>query len=104
MTNLITKIAAAAVFAGLLATAAQAQSKKPFEGVVLVAAVPMDEIQPKALREYAKPKFKRGQVVKYSTAMARRLHRRSQQAERSVLRSRQWQSCKIPRRNSPQGF
>ena len=70
MTNLITKIAAAAVFAGLLATAAQAQSKKPFEGVVLVAAVPMDEIQPKALREYAKPKFKRGQVVKYATAMA----------------------------------
>ena len=47
MSNLITKIAAAAVFAGLLATSAQAQSKKPFEGVVLVAAVPMDEIQPK---------------------------------------------------------
>ena len=70
MSNLITKIAAAAVFAGLLATSAQAQSKKPFEGVVLVAAVPMDEIQPKALREYAKPKFKRGQIVKYSTAMA----------------------------------
>jgi lipoprotein-anchoring transpeptidase ErfK/SrfK len=70
MSNLITKIAAAAVFAGLLVTSAQAQSKKPFEGVVLVAAVPMDEIQPKALREFAKPKFKRGQIVKYSTAMA----------------------------------
>ena len=70
MSNLITKIAAAAVFAGLLATSAQAQSKKPFEGVVLVAAVPMDEIQPKALRETTKPKFKRGQTVKYSTAMA----------------------------------
>ncbi len=70
MSNLITKIAAAALFAGLLATSAQAQSKKPFEGVVLVAAVPMDEIQPKALREFAKPKFKRGQIVKYSTAMA----------------------------------
>lgn len=70
MSNLITKIAAAAVFAGLLATSAQAQSKKPFEGVVLVAAVPMDEIQPKALRESPKPKFKRGQIVKYSTAMS----------------------------------
>ena len=70
MSNLITKIAAAAVFAGLLATSAQAQSKKPFEGVVLVAAVPMDEIQPKALRETVKPKFKRGQIVKYSTAMS----------------------------------
>ena len=70
MSNLITKIAAAAVFAGLLATSAQAQSKKPFEGVVMVAAVPMDEIQPKALRETTKPKFKRGQTVKYSTAMA----------------------------------
>ena len=70
MSNLIIKIAAAAVFAGLLATSAQAQSKKPFEGVVLVAADPMDEIQPKALRETTKPKFKRGQTVKYSTAMA----------------------------------
>ncbi len=72
MSSLITKIAAAAVFAGLLVTSAQAQSKKPFEGVVLVAAVPMDEIQPKALREFAKPKsqFKRGQIVKYSTTMA----------------------------------
>lgn len=70
MSNLITKIAAAAVFAGLLATSAQAQSKKPFEGVVLVAAVPMDEIQPQVLREAAKPQFKRGQIVKYSTPMA----------------------------------
>lgn len=70
MSNLITKIAAAAVFAGLLATSAQAQSKKPFEGVVLVAAVPMDEIQPQVLREPAKPQLKRGQIVKYSTPMA----------------------------------
>src|SRR4030042_2823034 len=70
MSNLITKIAAAAMFAGLLATSAQAQSTKPFAGVVLVAAVSPDEIQPQALREAAKPKFKRGQIVKYSTAMA----------------------------------
>jgi lipoprotein-anchoring transpeptidase ErfK/SrfK len=70
MSNLITKIAAAAVFAGLLATSAQAQSKKPFEGVVLVAAVPMDEIQPQVLRDAATPQFKRGQIVKYSTPMA----------------------------------
>ena len=70
MSNLITKIAAAAMFAGLLVTSAQAQSTKPFAGVVLVAAVPMDEIQPQALREAAKPKFKRGQIVKYSTTMA----------------------------------
>ena len=39
MTNFIKKIAAAAMFAGLLVTSAQAQSVKPFEGVVLVAAV-----------------------------------------------------------------
>lgn len=70
MSNLITKIAAAAMFAGLLVTSAQAQSTKPFAGVVLVAAVPMDEIQPQALREAAKPKFKRGQIVKYSSTMA----------------------------------
>ena len=70
MSNIITKIAAAAMFAGLLATSAQAQSAKPFAGVVLVAAVPMDEIQPQALREAAKPQFKRGQIVKYSSTMA----------------------------------
>lgn len=70
MSNLITKITAAAMFAGLLVTTAQAQTAKPFEGVVLVAAVSPDEITPQALRETAKPKFKRGQIVKYSTAMA----------------------------------
>ena len=63
MSNLITKIATAAMFAGLLATSAQAQSTKPFAGVVLVAAVPLDEIYPQALRETAKPQFKRGQIV-----------------------------------------
>jgi lipoprotein-anchoring transpeptidase ErfK/SrfK len=70
MSNLFTKIAAAVMFAGLLVTSAQAQSTKPFEGLVLVAAVSPDEIQPQALREAAKPKFKRGQIVKYSTTMA----------------------------------
>ena len=70
MSNLITKIATAAMFAGLLVTSAQAQSTKPFAGVVLVAAVPLDEIYPQALRETAKPQFKRGQIVNYSTPMA----------------------------------
>jgi lipoprotein-anchoring transpeptidase ErfK/SrfK len=70
MTNIITKIAATALFAGLFATSAQAQTVKPFAGVVLVAAVSPDEITPRALRETAKPQFKRGQVVKYSTTMA----------------------------------
>ena len=70
MSNMITKIATAAMFAGLMVSAAQAQSTKPFAGVVLVAAVPMDEIQPQALREAAKPQFKRGQIVNYSTPMA----------------------------------
>lgn len=72
MSNLITKIATAAMFAGLLVTSAQAQSAKPFAGVVLVAAVPLDEIYPQALRETAKPQpqFKRGQIVNYSTSMA----------------------------------
>ena len=69
MSNLITKIAGAAVFAGLLATSAQAQAVKPFSGVVLVAAASPDEIQPQTLREIAKPKFKRGQIVNYSTAV-----------------------------------
>ena len=70
MSNLITKIATAAMFAGLLATSAQAQSTKPFAGVVLVAAVPLDEIYPQALRETTQPQFKRGQIVNYSTPMA----------------------------------
>jgi lipoprotein-anchoring transpeptidase ErfK/SrfK len=70
MNNIFTKIAAAAVFAGLLATAAHAQAKKPFEGVVLVAAVSPEEVQPKALRDVAKPKFKRGQIIRYETSMA----------------------------------
>ena len=70
MSNLITKIATAAMFAGLLVTSAQAQSTKPFAGVVLVAAVPLDEIYPQALRETAKPQFKRGQIINYSTPMA----------------------------------
>lgn len=69
MSNLIAKIAGAAVFAGLLATSAQAQAVTPFAGVVLVAAASPDEIQPQALREIAKPKFKRGQIVNYSTAV-----------------------------------
>ena len=68
MSNIFTKIAAATVFAGLLATAAHAQVKKPFEGVVLVAAVSPDEIQPQALREKASPRFKRGKIVTYETA------------------------------------
>ena len=69
MSNLIAKIAGAAVFAGLLATSVQAQAVKHFAGVVLVAAASPDEIQPQALREIAKPKFKRGQIVNYSTAV-----------------------------------
>jgi lipoprotein-anchoring transpeptidase ErfK/SrfK len=70
MSNLVTKIATAAMFSGLLVTSAQAQSTKPFAGVVLVAAVPLDEIYPPALHETAKPQFKRGQIVNYSTSMA----------------------------------
>ena len=68
MSSIFTKIAAVTVFAGLLATAAQAQVKKPFEGVVLVAAVSPDEIQPQALREKASPRFKRGKIVTYDSA------------------------------------
>jgi lipoprotein-anchoring transpeptidase ErfK/SrfK len=70
MSNLVQKIAAAAVFAGLMVTAAQAQSTKPFAGVVLVAAVSQDEITPKALKQTANPKFKRAQIVDYATTMA----------------------------------
>ncbi len=70
MTNIFTKFAAAALFASLMATAAQAQSPEPFAGVVLVAAVSQDDITPKALKEVARPQFKRGQIVNYSTSMA----------------------------------
>jgi lipoprotein-anchoring transpeptidase ErfK/SrfK len=70
MSNLVQKFAAAAVFAGLMVSAAQAQSTKPFAGVVLVAAVPQDEIQPQALKQVAQPQFKRGQIVAYTTPMA----------------------------------
>ncbi len=69
MTNIFTKFAAAALFASLMATAAQAQSPKPFAGVVLVAAVSQDDITPTALKEVAQPQFKRGQIVNYSTSM-----------------------------------
>jgi lipoprotein-anchoring transpeptidase ErfK/SrfK len=69
MSNLVQKIAAAAVFAGLMVTAAQAQSTKPFAGVVLVAAVAQDEITPSALKQTANPKFKRAQIVDFSTTM-----------------------------------
>jgi lipoprotein-anchoring transpeptidase ErfK/SrfK len=70
MSNLVQKFAAAALFAGLMITAAQAQSTKPFEGVVLVAAVAQDDIQPQALTQAAQPQFKRGEIVDYSTSMA----------------------------------
>jgi lipoprotein-anchoring transpeptidase ErfK/SrfK len=69
MSNLVQKFAAAAMFAGLMITAAHAQTTKPFAGVVLVAAVPQDEIQPQALKQAAQPQFRRGQIVAYSTPM-----------------------------------
>jgi lipoprotein-anchoring transpeptidase ErfK/SrfK len=70
MSNLVQKFAAAAMFAGLMITAANAQTTKPFAGVVLVAAVPQDEIQPQALKQAAQPQFRRGQIVAYPTQMA----------------------------------
>jgi lipoprotein-anchoring transpeptidase ErfK/SrfK len=70
MTNFIAKIATAAMFTGLMIASAQAQAPKPFAGVVLVAAVPQDEIQPQALKQVARPQFKRGHIVDYSTSMA----------------------------------
>ncbi len=70
MSNLLQKFAAAAVFAGFMITAAQAQTPKPFAGVVLVAAVSQDEIQPQALKQVAQPQFKRGQIIDYTTPMA----------------------------------
>jgi lipoprotein-anchoring transpeptidase ErfK/SrfK len=69
MSNIVQKFAAAAVFAGLMVTAAQAQTAKPFEGVVLVAAVAQDDIQPEALKQVAQPTFKRGQIIDYTTPM-----------------------------------
>ncbi len=70
MSNLLQKFAAASVFAGFMITAAQAQTPKPFAGVVLVAAVSQDEIQPQALKQVAQPQFKRGQIIDYTTPMA----------------------------------
>jgi lipoprotein-anchoring transpeptidase ErfK/SrfK len=70
MSNLVQKFATAAMFAGLMITAAQAKSTKPFEGVVLVAAVALNDIQPQAPTHAAQPQFKRGEIVDYSTSMA----------------------------------
>ena len=60
MTGLIKSFAAAALFAGLLTTAAQANTK-PFEGVVLVS------VSPSQATEVAQPAFKRGKIVKFAT-------------------------------------
>jgi lipoprotein-anchoring transpeptidase ErfK/SrfK len=70
MKNAFQKIAATALFAGLMAGAAGAQTPKPFAGVVLVAAVAHDDIQPQALKPMAQPGFKRGQIVDFATPMA----------------------------------
>jgi lipoprotein-anchoring transpeptidase ErfK/SrfK len=61
--NIFFKIAAATVFASLMAVSAQAAEKKPFQGVVIVPASYSEPAQDEAQQ----PSFKRGKVVSYAT-------------------------------------
>jgi lipoprotein-anchoring transpeptidase ErfK/SrfK len=67
MKTMFTSAAAALILSGLLAGAASAQSTKPFAGVVLVAAVPQDQITPEALAPQSP--FKRGKIVDYASTL-----------------------------------
>jgi lipoprotein-anchoring transpeptidase ErfK/SrfK len=60
--------ATALMLSGLLASHAVAQPVKPFQGVVLVAAVPQSQIQPEALAP-ASP-FRRGKIVPYISTLS----------------------------------
>jgi lipoprotein-anchoring transpeptidase ErfK/SrfK len=68
MKTLLKSAAAALILSGLFAGASAAQSAKPFEGVVLVAAVPQDQITPEDLKPQSP--YKRGKIVPYSSGMA----------------------------------
>jgi lipoprotein-anchoring transpeptidase ErfK/SrfK len=68
MKTILKSAAAALVLSGLFAGASLAQPAKPFQGVVLVAAVPQDQITPEDLKPQSP--FKRGKLVPYSTTMA----------------------------------
>jgi lipoprotein-anchoring transpeptidase ErfK/SrfK len=61
--NIFFKIAAATVYASLMAVSAQAAEKKPFQGVVIVPASYSESAQDEARQ----PSFKRGKVVSYAT-------------------------------------
>jgi lipoprotein-anchoring transpeptidase ErfK/SrfK len=67
MKTILKSAAAALLFSGLLASHAAAQPAKPFEGVVLVAAIPQDQVTPEALKPQSP--FKRGKIVPYSTTL-----------------------------------
>ncbi len=61
MTGIIKSFAAAALFVGLLATSAQANTPVWGEGVVLAS------VSPSQATEMARPQFKRGKIVKFVT-------------------------------------
>lgn len=61
MTRIIRSFAAAALFAGLLTTAAHANTQPFSEGVALVSVSPSQTAEP------ARPAFKRGKIVKFAT-------------------------------------
>jgi lipoprotein-anchoring transpeptidase ErfK/SrfK len=69
MKTILKSAAAALMFSGLLLGQAAAEPQTPFKGIVLVAAVPQEQITPDALREAESP-FKRGKIVAYASPLA----------------------------------
>ena len=71
MSRIIKTIAAAAVFASLF-TAAHADTKTPFAGVIIVpasASPSQDDVSPSQAGKTT-PQFKRAQIVVFESAMA----------------------------------
>jgi lipoprotein-anchoring transpeptidase ErfK/SrfK len=67
MKTMFKTAAAALVLSGLFAGTSLAQPPKPFDGVVLVAAVPQNQITPEDLKPQSP--YKRGKIVPYSTTL-----------------------------------
>jgi lipoprotein-anchoring transpeptidase ErfK/SrfK len=71
LTRTIKISAAAALFAGLLAVAAEAKSSEPFAGVIIVpaSADPIQDDGAAPRGQESQPRFKRARIVAYQTVM-----------------------------------
>jgi lipoprotein-anchoring transpeptidase ErfK/SrfK len=67
MTTSIKTFTLSLLLACAIGSAAEAQPAKPFQGVVLVAAVAPDQIQPEDLKTDLFPQFKRAKIVDFAT-------------------------------------